>query len=134
MRKIFIYLILIMFSYSSCTKNEENLNIDLNKYPLDTHQANSELDKWILQNFNTPWNINVVYRFDRYYTDINRNIITIDLAKVKPSLQMVVDGFTGPYTKLAGEAFGKVYFPKLWVLYGSGSYNSDGAHGFGFHV
>lgn len=126
MRKIFIYLILIMFSYSSCTKNEENLNIDLNKYPLDTHQANSELDKWILQNFNTPWNINVVYRFDRYYTDINRNIAAIDLAKVKPSLQMVVDGFTGPYTKLAGEAFGKVYFPKLWVLYGSGSYNSDG--------
>jgi substrate import-associated zinc metallohydrolase lipoprotein len=100
--------------------------VDWDKYPTDIHKPNSELDNWIINNFNTPWNIEVVYRFDRYYTDVNRNIAPINLDKVKPSLQMVVDGFTEPYTKLAGIAFGKKYFPKLWVLYGSGSYNSDG--------
>ncbi len=126
MKKSLIYVLLMVFVLSSCKKDEPNLNVDWDKYPTDTHKPNSELDNWIITNFNTRWNIEVVYRFDRYYTDVNRNIAPIELDKVKPSLKMVVDGFTDPYTKLAGDAFGKKYFPKLWVLYGSGSYNSDG--------
>lgn len=125
MRKILVCSILMVSVLFSCKKDKENLNVDWDKYPIDTHKPNSELDNWIIANFNTPWNIEVVYRFDRYYTDINRNIAPIELDKIKPSLQMVVDGFTDPYTKLAGKPFGKVLFPKIWVLYGSGSYNSD---------
>ena len=126
MRKILVCSFLMVFVLFSCKKSKENLNVDWEKYPTDTHKPNSELDNWIIANFNTPWNIEVVYRFDRYYTDINRNIAPIELDKVKPSLMMVVDGFTDPYTKLAGKPFGKTFFPKTWVLYGSGSYNSDG--------
>ena len=126
MKKIFTYSLITVFLFSACKKDNENLEVDWNKYPLDTHQPTSALDNWINQNFNQAWNIDVVYRFDRYYTDINRNIAPIELDKVQSSLQMVVDGFTAPYTKLAGKEFGKKLFPKLWVLYGSGSYNSDG--------
>ena len=126
MKKIFIYSLIAVFLFASCKKDNENLDVDWNKYPTDTHLPVSTLDNWINQNFNLPWNIQVVYRFDRYYTDVNRNIAPIELDKVQSSLKMVVDGFTDPYTKLAGKEFGKIYFPKLWVLYGSGSYNSDG--------
>ncbi len=129
MKKIFLFSVALAVLFASCRKSDANLDVNLNEYPIDVHASTSDLDKWITQNYTNPWNIQVIYRFDRYYTDVNRNIGSIELNKVRPSLEMVNEGFIKPYvTVTGGTTFGKIYFPKQWVLYGTPSYNTDASY------
>lgn len=112
----------------SCRKSDENLNISMDDYAIDIPPTTSAIDTWLNTYFNVPWNINVQYRFSLYEADYTRNIAPIELNKVQPSMQAVLTSFINPYIKIAGETFGKVHFPKQWVLFGSGSYNSDNTY------
>lgn len=125
MKKIYLVPVLFLFILLSCRKSDENLDISMSGYPVDITNTSSSLDKWLKDSFNIPWNINVEYRFERFEADYSRNIAPVDLDKVKPSMQAILNCFINPYTNIAGKDFGKIYFPKQWVLYGSGSYNND---------
>ncbi|PZP49659.1 MAG: hypothetical protein DI598_07315 [Pseudopedobacter saltans] len=126
MRKI-LFLGLLFTTLFSCRKSDENLDISMSDYPLDIPKTSAAIDAWLDNNFNKPWNINVEYRFDAYETDINRSISPISLDRIQPVMQAMLDCFIGPYKTVAGETFGKIYFPKQWCLYGSYSYNTDGS-------
>ncbi|MFT3827451.1 MAG: putative zinc-binding metallopeptidase [Chitinophagaceae bacterium] len=129
MRKIFLIAVLFSAILFSCRKSDENLDISMDDYPVDIPATSSALDAWLKDSFNIPWNINVEYRFDRYESEYPRNIAPIDLVKVKPSMEAILKVFMAPYTNVTGSTvFGKKYFPKQWVLYGSGSYNTDNTY------
>jgi len=128
MKRLFLLYTLFSIVALSCSKSDENLDITMADYPVDIPPTTSALDKWLNTNFNIPWNINVQYRFSLYETDYQRNLAPIELAKVQPSMQAMLNCFINPYAKIAGETFVKVNFPKQWVLYGSGSYNTDNTY------
>lgn len=122
--KIFAALTFV-FVVQSC-KKDDSVNIDLTKY-IDSPYSDSDLDKWLRANFLDTYNIDVIYRYSDFYKDYDKVVSPVDLTKVRPQMQMVLEGFIAPYKKIAGTTFVKQKLPKEWVLYGSGAYNTDGS-------
>jgi len=125
--KNIIYSILglsFVISFSSCNK-EENLNVDMSSYNYDDFEK-LPIDDYIYNNLTKPFNVEVVYRFDRSHTDIGKNISPPKIEQVQPAVDMVLDGFIRVYDKVAGPTFIKTYTPKQFVLFGSHAYNSNG--------
>ena len=125
---IFLHLCLLIFgvsAFSSCEK-EEKLDVDLSQYNIDSPHK-SELDNWITSTLTDPYNIELIYRFDRNETDPERNISPIQLERVKPTVEAILNTFLNVYQEVAGKEFIKQYTPKQFVLYGSPSYNSNGS-------
>ncbi|SFG63498.1 substrate import-associated zinc metallohydrolase lipoprotein [Pedobacter insulae] len=120
-----LIMIALVFVAYSCTK-EENLDVDLTKYNTDTY-VKGPIDTWLLNNLESPYNIQTVYRFERNLTDVNRDLSPVALNKVEPMMNAVLQSFLKPYEKIGGKTFIKTYTPKQFVLYGSPSYNTNGS-------
>lgn len=114
-------LIALVATVVSCRK-EEKLNVDFSSFNADNPTTNTPLDQWLKTNFLDEYNIEVIYRYNRYYHGNTANVVPNKLENIQPTMQMVLDGFIGPYRKVAGETFTKKYMPKEWVLFGSYSY------------
>ena len=127
MKKTFYKLtaIVLLFAVYACNK-EENLEIDLNKLNVDTY-VKGPIDNWLITNLEQPFNIQTAYRFERNLTDVDRDLSPVDLDKVEPMMNAVLQTFLKPYEKIAGKTFIKTFTPKQFVLYGSPSYNTNGS-------
>ena len=127
MRKTLKYILILVAvcTMVSCRK-EDDLNVDVNDLNPDDPQLNTELDAWLRTTFLDPYNMDVVYRYNRYYHDNEKNIAPAKVEMVKPTMETVLHGYIEPYYKIAGRDFIKKYIPKEWVLFGSYSYNTDG--------
>lgn len=110
----------------SCRKSDANLDVDLSKYNPDI-TVSTDLDAWIGTTFTNPYNIEVVYRFNRNLADPSRDISPVDLANVTPTMNAVLNTFLQPYEDVAGKTFIRTYTPKQFVLFGSPSYNTNGS-------
>lgn len=121
--KLILPLLVLLVMLYGC-KKEEKINFEF-----DNSQdfVPTELDEWLNTLFLNPYNIEVVYRYDRYKGNIERNIAPVREDKVKGQMLAVLDGFLKPYNDVAGTAFIKTFTPKEWVLFGSTSYNNDGS-------
>lgn len=115
---------LLLLNTWSCKKTE-TLNVDMSQYNVDS-PVKTELDDWIMTTLTNPYNIQLVYRFERNLTDPARDVAPIKLEKVKPTVEAILNIFLKTYEKVAGPTFIKTYTPKQFVLYGSPSYNSNG--------
>ncbi|MCX2450522.1 putative zinc-binding metallopeptidase [Pedobacter sp. PLR] len=117
----------LFVAVSSCRKTE-TLDVDFNKYNLDQPKDDSELGQWLTKTFLDPYNMNVVYRYNRYYYgEPAADVAPLKAENVRPMMQTVLDGFIKPYTKIAGLPFVQKTNPKEWVLYGSPLYQTDGS-------
>lgn len=119
------FSVLLLAAASSCRKSE-TLDVDMSRYNVD-NPAPTELDNWIMSNLTDPYNIQLVYRFERSFTDVGKDISPVALDKVKPTAEAIINIFLKTYEKVAGAEFIKKYTPKQFVLYGSPSYNSNGS-------
>lgn len=126
--KYILAIAMLITLIMGCRKSDTNLDVDMSDYPQNITAIN-EMDTWLTEKFTTPWNILVQYRYDRgkQGEDI-RNVTPVALDRIKPAMQMILDNFIQPYKEVGGETFGKTYFHKEWVLFGSPSYNSDGSY------
>ncbi|MDM1293525.1 hypothetical protein HX021_04350 [Sphingobacterium sp. N143] len=120
--KLFTGVSLIGLIYS-CNK-EDKLNYTLQNY--DTFEP-GVIDDWIVKNLTDPYNIEVVYRYQRNMHDINKNISPPDESKVIPQMEIVKNGFLEVYNKIGGTTFIKTFTPKQFALFGSGDYDPDGS-------
>ncbi|WP_316817073.1 substrate import-associated zinc metallohydrolase lipoprotein [Pedobacter nyackensis] len=123
MKKIYLYLILLLTVMASC-KKEQALNVDITKSNLDTY-AKGELDDWLETNFLNPYNMEILYRFDRYQASIDKEIAPVMEDKVRPIMEGVNLVFIKPYLELAGKGFLLPILPKEIALFGSGEYSDD---------
>ncbi|QPH38510.1 substrate import-associated zinc metallohydrolase lipoprotein [Pedobacter endophyticus] len=120
-------VVIFLIVASSCRKTE-NLDVDFDKYNLDMPETNTDLDKWLNTNLLDPYNMKVVYRFNRYYYgDAAADVAPLKPENVQPMMQTVLDGYIAPYLKIAGLDFVQRTNPKEWVLYGSNKYQTDGS-------
>lgn len=124
--KIFWALFSVFLLVSVSCSKEKIKDIDFDKYNDDDPQTDTELDKWLTTNFLDEYNIKVIYRYNRYYHDVERNVTPPRLDAVRPTMTSVLDGYLKPYRKVAGDAFIKNMSPKEWILFGSVSIASDG--------
>ncbi|MGJ1416862.1 substrate import-associated zinc metallohydrolase lipoprotein [Sphingobacterium multivorum] len=128
MKRFFNYMICVfaLGSLLSCSKDNDNLTVDLTKYNPDI-TAQNDVDKWLTSNLVDPYNIETVYRFERNFTDVNRDVSPVALGQVEPMMNAVLTTYLQPYEKIGGKTFIKTYTPKQFVLYGSPSYNTNGS-------
>jgi substrate import-associated zinc metallohydrolase lipoprotein len=123
MKNIFLYLILLLTVMVSC-KKEKALNVDITKSNLDTYQKGG-LDKWLEDNFLNPYNMEILYRFDRYQASIDKEIAPVFEDQVQPIMEGVSQIFIQPYLDITGKAFLLPILPKEIALFGSGEYSDD---------
>jgi substrate import-associated zinc metallohydrolase lipoprotein len=123
------FSLLVNLQYS-CRKSDSNLDVDLDDYNSDKY-VYGELDNWLEASLTNPYNIEVVYRFDRSMGDIAKNISPPNIDRVKPTAEMVLNGFIKVYEKVAGATFIKTRTPKQFVFFGSTVYNSNGSETLG---
>lgn len=123
MKKIFVYLILLVTVMVSC-KKEKALNVDITKSNLDTY-VKDDLDKWLDANFLNPYNMEVLYRFDRYQTKIDKEVAPVMADKVQPIMEGVSAIFIKPYLEISSKAFLLPILPKEIALFGSAEYSDD---------
>jgi substrate import-associated zinc metallohydrolase lipoprotein len=116
---------LLLASTWSCRKSS-TLDVDMSQYVVD-HPTENELDKWIMSNLTDPYNIQLMYRFERSLMDVAKDVSPVKLEKVKPTADALINIFLKTYEKVGGPAFIKTYTPKQFVLYGSPAYNSNGS-------
>ncbi|MBO9634505.1 MAG: hypothetical protein J7578_15425, partial [Chitinophagaceae bacterium] len=116
---------LALINTVSCRKSD-TLDVDMSRYEL-TVKEKTELDDWISANLTDPYNIELVYRFDRNLTDVGKDISPIKFEKIKPTAEAIINIFLKTYEKVGGSDFIRKYTPKQFVLYGSPSYNSNGS-------
>lgn len=84
------------------------------------------LDTWLRTNFTTPYNIEVLYRWNPYEVPLNKTLVPPYASQVQPIMEAVKAIWIAPYVKEAGEPFIKTFCPKQYVLVGSPNYNADG--------
>ena len=124
--KKFLFASCVALLFGACAK-EEVKEVDFSKYNEDNPQTNTELDKWLKTTFLDEYNIDVVYRYNRYYHDVDRNVTPPRLDAVRPTMESVLNGYLIPYRTVGGADFIKKMAPKEWILFGSNSYASDGS-------
>lgn len=120
-----IIIPLLVLTFISCSKDDD-LNVDLSGYNYDSFEK-LPIDDYIFNNLTKPYNVEVVYRFDRSHTDVAKDISPPRIDQVQPAVDMVLDGFFRVYQNVAGAEFIKRYAPKQFVLLGSHAYNSNGS-------
>lgn len=123
MKKILLYLMLPLTIMVSC-KKEETLNVDITKSNLDTYVRGS-LDTWLETNFLNPYNMEILYRFDRYQGSIDKEIAPVMENKVQPIMEGVNEIFIKPYLEVSSKAFLLPILPKEIALFGSGEYSES---------
>jgi substrate import-associated zinc metallohydrolase lipoprotein len=116
---------LVLASAGSCNKSE-TLDVDMSRYVVD-RPTETELDKWITTNLTDPYNIQLMYRFERSLMEVEKDVSPVKLEKVKPTAEAIINIFLKTYEKVGGSNFIKTYTPKQFVLYGSPAYNTNGS-------
>lgn len=119
MKKLFIIFSIAMVAFA-CEK-EESLGpsiYDTTSKPL------SALDQWIFDQFVTPANMSVNYRWVDGDGDVGKNLVPPKEELVKPFLEVVKRVWMDIYTEQGGDDFIKRNSFRRMALIGSGSYNN----------
>src|SRR5689334_9831557 len=95
---------LVFASIGSCSKSA-SLDVDMSKYVVD-RPTETELDKWITTNLTDPYNIQLMYRFERSLSEgVDKDVSPVKLDKVKPTAEAIINIFLKTYEKVAGSNF-----------------------------
>lgn len=86
----------------------------------------SELDLWIRENFISPYNIDIQYKWNENEVDLNRFLYPPTEENVQPLLEVVKAVWIDPYTQLGGENFVKEIAPRQFTLVGGFNFNEIG--------
>lgn len=131
MKKSFIkYLAVasLVVTFSACSEEEK-----LGESILDTNTPElTELDQWIREEFTSPYNIEVIYKWSEFEFDIERYLHPADLKSVQPSLEVVKHIWIDSYSEAGGEDFVKKIAPRQLALSGGFNFNPEGTITLGF--
>ncbi|QMU30970.1 zinc-binding metallopeptidase [Adhaeribacter radiodurans] len=120
-----LFLLFFALSFLSACSEEDDPDTVLTDLGGETW-TKGPLDNWLLENFVTPYNIEVKYRFDRYELALDKTLVPPQEDKIIPALETIKKTWIAPYEQVAGPNFIKRLSPKQFVLVGSPEYNTDG--------
>jgi substrate import-associated zinc metallohydrolase lipoprotein len=117
-----VLLMVTLATLSACS-SESPLTASI----LDTKKpTQSELDVWIEKSYLTPYNIEVLYKWDQNTVDGNRYLYPPTQSQITPALEIVQRIWINTYTTIGGTDFVKLIAPRQLVLVGGVSLNSTG--------
>ena len=86
----------------------------------------NDFDKWLEANFLLPYNIDFKYRFEMNESDMNYFTIPADYEYSIVMAHLVKYLCVETYDEVAGIAFTRSYFPKMFFLTGEWEYRNNG--------
>lgn len=122
--KIIIAALSIAIMIVSCYKEDELGSVDnIPGLGGDTWTPGA-IDKWIVDNLTTPYNIGVKYKWDQgeLQDDFNKQLVPPKEEKVIPIMDAIKLAWINPYITEAGIMFFKNISPKFFILVGSPAY------------
>lgn len=125
MKKIFIYLITAVLSglfIPSCSDG----NVDVDHSIFDTvSPERTEFDKWILENFIHPYNVDLKYRMEDIESSRGYELVPAEIEKAKKLAKLTKFLWFEVYDEGAGPDFTRAYVPKVIHMIGSAAWNSN---------
>ncbi len=119
--KIIITVLMMGLIITSCKKDDALGSVDnIPGLGGDTWKP-GVIDKWIVDNLTTPYNIGVKYKWDQgeLQDDFNKALVPPKEEKVIPLLDAIKLAWINPYVAEAGTPFFKKISPKFFILVGS---------------
>ena len=120
--RIIIYAIAAALLAVSCSK--EVLS-DTSVIKVASYEEN-DFDRWLKVNFLTPYNIDFVYRYEFFESDMNYYTVPADMKSSIMMAHLVKYLCIESYDEVAGIAFTRTYFPKMFFLIGEFEYRNNG--------
>lgn len=124
MKRLINYIAILCLALASC-KKDGPLNANMDNFNIDSFKPGAT-DEWLTREYLDPFNIEVLYRWDRYQVALAKDLVPPLESKVIPAMETVKSIWLSPYLTIAGKEFIKPYVPKQIVLIGSAEYNNDG--------
>lgn len=122
MKSIKSIIIISFVVLAAACSDKEVLNdsiIPANNKPLNATEL------WLKNNFTTPYNIEIKYRWDDGEISSAFNLTPPRENLVVPFMQILDSVWVKPYVEVAGVDFFRKLAPKQFLLIGSASYNSN---------
>lgn len=91
-----------------------------------TSYEENDFDRWLRVNFLTPYNINFIYRYEFIESDMNYYTVPADMTSSIMMAHLVKYLCIESYDEVAGIAFTRRYFPKMFFLIGEFEYRNNG--------
>ena len=107
---------------TSCVKDEMSENSVI----VVSQTKQNDFDKWLEANFLLPYNIDFKYRFEMNESDMNYFTIPADYEYSIVMAHLVKYLCVETYDEVAGIAFTRSYFPKMFFLTGEWEYRNNG--------
>ncbi|HIB8181840.1 TPA: substrate import-associated zinc metallohydrolase lipoprotein [Elizabethkingia anophelis] len=119
-------LLLLFVIISSCRQDNDKLgeSVLVDQLPYTPN----ETDVWLKENFETPFNITALYRWEPQYVDYNRYLFPPRVTSVQPAMEIVKRMWVDTYsnTNVAGDDFLKKLAPREIILIGGVNKNKEG--------
>ena len=93
----------------------------------DSQTTENAFDKWLYNNFVTPYNIEIQYRYNDNESDMQYYDVPADSAQSVEMAHIIKYTCVDAYTQAAGMNFTRTYFPKLFSFLGEFEYENNGA-------
>ncbi len=117
-----------VLSVTSCGKEE----LDPTSHIIDTVNEETEFDKWLEENYRSPYNIRFLYRYEDIQTSMSYNIAPAKEIYCRILAKLFRYLWIDVYSECGGTDFMRKNSPRMLQIVGSGAYNSNGTITVGF--
>lgn len=100
--------------------------LDSNSQIIDSKVEMNDFDKWLIENYTTPYNIDFKYRMEMNESDMNYWLVPAEYEKSIMMAKLMKHLCLEPYDEITGsKEFIKSYYPKMIHLIGSAAYKNN---------
>lgn len=122
----YLYISLLPFAFWACS-NDEEIDTAHSIFEEETSEEEmNELDKWLLENYVYPYNVQFKYRLDDNETDVEHDLVPADYNKAFDLARIVKYVWMEAYDEVWGIETTRTYVPKTIQLVGNVAYTSSG--------
>ena len=111
------------FTMTSCNDNELD---PCNSVITTSNTELNDLDRWLLANYNRPYNIDFKYRYEDIEGDFNYYLVPCAYDDAVIMAHLVKYLCIETYNEVAGTDFTCQYFPKMFYTVGEWKYRNNG--------
>lgn len=114
---------LFALGFTACSEDE----LDSKSVITDSQREENEFDRWIVENYVTPYNIDFKYRMEDIESDMNYYLAPADYNKSIQMAKLMKHLCLEAYDEITGSKdFIRTYYPKMIHLVGSAAYRNNG--------
>ncbi|MDR3185152.1 MAG: putative zinc-binding metallopeptidase [Prevotellaceae bacterium] len=123
MKKIIIYLFTLVVLLGAGSCNNDNLSSE--SLFVDPAEPRTAFDKWLLNNYTYPYNIDFKYKMVDNESDMSYQLAPADVNKSLALAKLIKYLWLEAYDECVGVDFLRTYVPRVIHLIGSGAYNAN---------